>query len=147
MATDRKADYVGTHGGAYTDMDGMTKQFTYVDHDRHTTRLKIWKGKEYGNEPEPTPLQKLVRAIQESKMNANQTFIRLFDETIAPKYHFERFKKGSSINGMNLTREGDEWFEDIKEAYLFALRTEHSRINELLNRDYGLQESTDTENT
>lgn len=37
MATDRKADYVGNHGGAYTDIDGMSKQFTYVDHDKKTT--------------------------------------------------------------------------------------------------------------
>lgn len=33
MAVDRKADHVGNHGGAYTDNNGMAKQFTYVDHD------------------------------------------------------------------------------------------------------------------
>lgn len=32
----RKADYVGNHGGKYTDIDGMSKQFTYVDHDKKT---------------------------------------------------------------------------------------------------------------
>lgn len=37
MATDRKADHVGNNGGRYTDMDGMTKQFTYIDHDKKTT--------------------------------------------------------------------------------------------------------------
>jgi len=31
-----KSDYVGNHGGAYTDIDGMRKQFTYVDHDKKT---------------------------------------------------------------------------------------------------------------
>lgn len=36
MAVDRKADHVGNHGGAYTDIDGMRKQFTYVDHDKKT---------------------------------------------------------------------------------------------------------------
>ena len=33
MAVDKKSDYVGNHGGAYTDVDGQSKQFTYVDHD------------------------------------------------------------------------------------------------------------------
>ncbi len=37
MAVDRKADHVGNHGGAYTDQDGMSRQFTYVDHDKKTT--------------------------------------------------------------------------------------------------------------
>lgn len=36
MAVDRPGDYVGNHGGAYTDIDGMRKQFTYVDHDKKT---------------------------------------------------------------------------------------------------------------
>lgn len=37
MATDRRADHVGNHGGAYTDIDGMSKQFTIIDHDKKTT--------------------------------------------------------------------------------------------------------------
>lgn len=36
MAVDRPGDYVGNHGGAYTDNNGMAKQFTYVDHDVKT---------------------------------------------------------------------------------------------------------------
>jgi hypothetical protein len=36
MAVDRKADYVGNHGGAYTDIEGMSRQFTTVDHDKKT---------------------------------------------------------------------------------------------------------------
>ncbi len=36
MAVDRKSDYVGNHGGAYIDNDGMSKQFTYIDHDSKT---------------------------------------------------------------------------------------------------------------
>lgn len=36
MAVDRPGDYVGNHGGAYTDNSGMAKQFTYVDHDVKT---------------------------------------------------------------------------------------------------------------
>lgn len=26
--------HVGNHGGAYTDLDGMSRQFTYIDHDK-----------------------------------------------------------------------------------------------------------------
>lgn len=33
MAVDKKSDHVGDHGGRYTDMQGNTKQFTYIDHD------------------------------------------------------------------------------------------------------------------
>lgn len=33
---DKKSDHVGNHGGAYVDNDGMSKQFTYVDHDVKT---------------------------------------------------------------------------------------------------------------
>lgn len=36
MPTDRLGDYVGNHGGAYTDMDGMSRQFTVIDHDKKT---------------------------------------------------------------------------------------------------------------
>lgn len=36
MAVDKKSQHVGNHGGAYTDIDGMSKQFTYIDHDKKT---------------------------------------------------------------------------------------------------------------
>lgn len=39
MAVDKKSDYVGNHGGAYTDLDGMSKQFTYIDHDKKTINI------------------------------------------------------------------------------------------------------------
>jgi hypothetical protein len=34
MSHTPKSKYVGDHGGAYTDIDGMRKQFTVVDHDK-----------------------------------------------------------------------------------------------------------------
>jgi len=37
MAVDRPSDHVGNHGGAYTDIDGMRRQFTVIDHDKKTT--------------------------------------------------------------------------------------------------------------
>lgn len=55
MATDRPGDYIGNHGGKYTDESGMTRQFTYVDHDKKPTIStntekvdKSWQ-KEYRN--------------------------------------------------------------------------------------------------
>lgn len=36
MAVDRKADHVGNHGGAYTDIEGNRRQFTVIDHDPKT---------------------------------------------------------------------------------------------------------------
>lgn len=34
MAIDKKSEHVGDHQGRYTDENGMTKQFTYIDHDK-----------------------------------------------------------------------------------------------------------------
>ena len=36
MAVDKKSDHVGNHGGKYTDIDGQSRQFTYIDHDKKT---------------------------------------------------------------------------------------------------------------
>lgn len=36
MAVDKKSDHVGNHGGRYTDINGMSKQFTYIDRDKKT---------------------------------------------------------------------------------------------------------------
>jgi len=37
---DKKSQHVGNHGGRYTDIDGNTKQFTVIDHDKKTKILK-----------------------------------------------------------------------------------------------------------
>lgn len=39
---DKKSQHVGNHGGRYTDIDGMSKQFTYIDHDKKT-RISTFK--------------------------------------------------------------------------------------------------------
>lgn len=31
---DKKSQHVGNHGGRYTDINGASRQFTYVDHDK-----------------------------------------------------------------------------------------------------------------
>ena len=33
---DKKSQHVGNHGGRYTDESGMSRQFTYIDHDKKT---------------------------------------------------------------------------------------------------------------
>lgn len=42
---DRKSQHVGNHGGAYRDNDGMSKQFTYIDHDIKS-KLSSYKGED-----------------------------------------------------------------------------------------------------
>lgn len=51
MAVNKKSQHVGNHGGRYTDIDGMTKQFTYVDHDKKTTISFLTDNKELWSEP------------------------------------------------------------------------------------------------
>lgn len=38
MSIDKKSSYIGNHGGTYTDLDGQSKQFTYIDHDIKTKK-------------------------------------------------------------------------------------------------------------
>lgn len=33
---DELRKYPGNHGGGYTDQDGLSRQFTYIDHDKKT---------------------------------------------------------------------------------------------------------------
>jgi hypothetical protein len=64
MATDKKSQHVGNHGGGYTDINGMSKQFTYIDHDKKT---KISTAKEENPEQIKRAIKdhtyKAIRAI------------------------------------------------------------------------------------
>jgi hypothetical protein len=125
---DKKSQHVGNHGGRYTDIDGQTKQFTYVDHDRHTTRLKHW---DYSRtEKELTELEKLVELICEENVNELPQFIDEYDSILAKKYGFERLKKGKTVNGnqMNKPYEGEKWLKDLKDLY------ERTRIQKTTGR-------------
>lgn len=145
MAVDKKSQHVGNHGGAYTDIDGMTKQFTYVDHDRNTTRLKSWKSKEYKPQ-EPTPEDLLIRDIELSGMNADKTFIEAFDQRLATKYGFERFRKGSPVQNMHLRRDDLNWYLELETIYQIALQYQKTKLKQFINKNYGLQKHTDSEN-
>lgn len=65
MAVDKKSQHVGNHGGAYTDIDGMSKQFTYIDHDKKTKISTAHKGEtlEELRESIKTHAYKVIRAI------------------------------------------------------------------------------------
>lgn len=56
MAVDKKSDHVGNHGGGYTDIDGMSRQFSYVDYDR-----KLPSRTESGRESEEAKAEKAKR--------------------------------------------------------------------------------------
>ena len=69
MAVDKKSQHVGNHGGKYVDGDGLTKQFTYVDHDkklkvsRHTTSEKeLFSIKEQLKEYKKDLIKRILRA-------------------------------------------------------------------------------------
>jgi hypothetical protein len=47
---DKKSQHVGNHGGAYTDLDGMSKQFTYIDHDKKSKISFNIGGKDFDKE-------------------------------------------------------------------------------------------------
>lgn len=64
MATDRKADHVGNHGGAYTDIDGMSKQFTVIDHDKKTT-ISSGKSEKVDKEWAPKYRALLIKRIND----------------------------------------------------------------------------------
>lgn len=138
MAVDKKSQHVGNHGGVYTDNDGQTKQFTYIDHDRNTTRLKVWKAGTLKKE-EVTPELELIKDIVKSDIVGNKEFITLFDTEISKKHKFDRFNKGVTINYMiDETRKEDGWYKDLEKIYKMALAQEIKRLQEFLNTDYGL---------
>jgi len=117
MAYTPKSKYVGDHGGKYSDIDGNIKQFTYVDHDKHTSRLKSWNSSV--KEVERTELQKLIDTICSERVNELPQFILEFDTVLAKKYEFERFRKGITIssNQMEKPYEGVNWINDLKNLY------------------------------
>jgi hypothetical protein len=125
---DKKSDHVGNHGGRYTDIDGQTKQFTYVDHDRHTSRLKSWDYTK--KESQMTELQELIDTICVEQVNELPQFIQEFDTILAKKYGFERYRKGKTVrnNQMDKPYEGEDWFNDLKNLY------ERSRIQKTIGR-------------
>lgn len=80
MAVDKKGDHVGNHGGAYIDINGMSRQFTIIDHDRHTSRTKS------GRESEESKLAKQERLANLQKEIATINQKRILATLSLPPY-------------------------------------------------------------
>lgn len=120
MAVDRPGDYVGNHGGAYTDESGMSRQFTYIDHDVKP-KIYVPSGPTKDTETkkiERTELELLAEEIVHSDMNSNKEFMEQYDE-LGKKYGFERFNKRSPVTFPQLSdsKKGPEYLKDLKELY------------------------------
>ena len=112
MAYIPKSKYVGNHGGRYSDIDGNTKQFTYIDHDRHTSRLKSW---DYSRKQhEMTKEEEITAKILAEGINELDEFIEIFDTSLAEKYEFQRYRKGSYVTGTQMENID---YEDLKNLY------------------------------
>ncbi len=138
MGVDSKSQHVGNHGGVYTDIDGQTKQFTVIDHDRHTTRLKSWKSAAKV-EHIRTPQELLVEDIQFSGINSDGDFIKAYDTTIAEKHGFKRGRQGSSIeNLLDDTRLEDGYYNDLELIFKETLKKRIAEMQGYLKKKYGV---------
>lgn len=113
MAVDRKADHVGNHGGSYVDIYGNRKQFTYIDHDRHTSMLK----------------GSLERDTPESKQKREEMAKELKEKV--KSYKNEVIEEILALPAVSLIRSGNTYSED------FIIRDEQKGIlwNEAVVRD------------
>ena len=91
-----KSKYVGNHGGAYTDESGMSRQFTYVDHDKKTKISTM----------APIPEKELVEAKEQFKKFKEKTIEGLLSlpASLCP-HDFNIFTK---INDQKI-----EWDESV----------------------------------
>lgn len=138
MAIDKKSQHVGNHGGVYTDIDGQTKQFTIIDHDKHTTRLKTWKSAtrvEYIL----TPQEVMIQDISASGMHEEDHFISEFDTTLSDKYQFKRAKQGNPVDHLlDDTRLEDGYYKDLEKIFKDTLKKRIAELQGYLKKDYGL---------
>lgn len=136
----KKSDYVGNHGGAYTDIDGMSRQFTYVDHDK---KSKIASGKL--SEDELTKVKQELSDHTERKIaqilalpavnirnndGLYEEFIIRDSEKGVIRWHEEMVKNTCRINSVlmnnlflkvwrNTVRE-QFWFDDLTHEQILA---------------------------
>lgn len=105
MAVDRPGDYVGNHGGAYTDDSGMSKQFTYVDHD---PKIKISGSVTTDKEKETIKSSLLLykKELVQRILDVSASFcpIEFSEFTLRTTSKIEWNKKMLSDNGMSIDR-------------------------------------------
>lgn len=106
MAVDRKADHVGNHGGAYTDNDGMRKQFTFIDHDK---KLKISSHVSSNKE-----LEEISKKLEEYTQERIETVLLL------PAINIYDASGGIYNSLLNITKTEAIWNEEAVKSYLTA---------------------------
>ena len=89
-----KSDYVGDHGGTYTDMDGMSRQFTYIDHDKKS-KMAINPSKE--------EISQAKKELREFREKVIETILSLSPSTVPEHFHF------FTLRG----EEGIRWDENV----------------------------------
>jgi len=77
MAVDRKADHVGNHGGTYTDIEGMSRQFTVIDHDKHTSRTQMGRETEEIKKKKEQERIELTKQLMEVKERSIQQILAM----------------------------------------------------------------------
>lgn len=131
--------HVGNHGGVYTDIDGQTKQFTVVDHDKHTTRLKSWKPATPVTHIS-TPEELLALDIKLSGIAADADFITAYDTVLSKKFGFERLRTGRQVDELineNYKEEG--WYTDLEQLFKESLKKRIAEMQGYIKKNYGLQ--------
>lgn len=135
---DKKSQHVGNHGGVYTDIDGQTKQFTVIDHDKHTTRLKSWKPVTVV-EHILTPEEILALDIRVSGISADDDFIKAYDTILSNKYGFERLRAGRQIEELLNDNYKDEgWYSDLEKIFKESLKKRIADMQGYLKKKYGV---------
>lgn len=105
MAVDKKSDHVGNHGGAYTDNDGMRKQFTIIDHDK---KLKI---SSHVSSETLEDIQKLLDQYLKEKI---ETVLLL------PAMNIYDASGGIYNNLLNISQDRVTWNEEAVKAHCTA---------------------------
>lgn len=95
MAVDRKADHVGNHGGRYTDMDGHTKQFTYIDHDPKT-KISTYAPTEEEKKAEKERYEKMNKERIEEILAMPAVSAVMSDDPFIEQVLYEEFVKRES---------------------------------------------------
>ena len=117
---DKKSDYVGNHGGAYTDMDGMSRQFTYIDHSKKSKiSFAGLPDQKVQARKEMTKLELLASDIIGAGLNEDREFIHEYDTVLGTKFEFWRFnpKLDLTFTDLNVEHHGEDYYNDLKGLY------------------------------
>jgi hypothetical protein len=89
MAVDRKSQHVGNHGGKYMDNDGMSKQFTYIDHDKKTKISKLNSSEQ--------EMERIKQELKDYRVDLQERILKI-PASLAPDIYYD-----FTVRGANLT--------------------------------------------